>query len=98
MYIWSLSQENSPEERSGNSLQFSCLGNYKAREDWRATAHGVPKELGTTEKLNSNKRISFGCLEAYICVLFYHFLLDIKFKVKKYPVLLEVNRFIVIRR
>ena len=89
MYIWSLGQENSPEERSGNPLQFSCLGNYKAREDWRATAHGVTKELGTTEQLNSNKHISFGCLEAYICVPFYHFLLSIKFKVKKKSSIIE---------
>ena len=31
----------SPEEESGNSLQYSCLENTIDRGAWRATAHGV---------------------------------------------------------
>ena len=35
----------SPGEGHGNSLQYSCLGNSKDRGAWRATVHGVAKEL-----------------------------------------------------
>ena len=38
----------SPGEGHGNSLQYSCLGNSKDRGAWRATVHGVAKELDTT--------------------------------------------------
>ena len=31
----------SPGERSGNSLQYSCMENPKNRGTWRATVHGV---------------------------------------------------------
>ena len=30
-------------EGSGNSLQYSCLGNSMDREAWGATVHGVAK-------------------------------------------------------
>ena len=33
----------SPGERSGNPLQYSCLGNPKDREAWWAIVHGVAK-------------------------------------------------------
>ena len=33
----------SPEERNGNPLQYSCLGNPLDRGAWRATIHGVAK-------------------------------------------------------
>ena len=32
-----------PEERNGNSLQYSCLENPINRGAWRATVHGVAK-------------------------------------------------------
>ena len=32
-----------PGEGNGNSLQYSCLGNPKDREAWKATVHGVSK-------------------------------------------------------
>ena len=35
----------SPGERSGNPLQYSCLGNPMDRGAWRATNHGIPKSL-----------------------------------------------------
>ena len=38
----------SPEEGNGNPLQYSCLGNPMDRGAWRATVHGVAKELDTT--------------------------------------------------
>ena len=37
------------EEGNGNPLQYSCLENSIDREAWRATVHGVAKELDTTE-------------------------------------------------
>ena len=42
----------SPGEGNGNPLQYSCLGKPMDRGDWWATAHGVTKELDTTEQLN----------------------------------------------
>ena len=33
----------SPEEGSGNPLQYSCLGNPMDRGAWRARVHGVTK-------------------------------------------------------
>ena len=36
-------------EGNGNPLQYSCLENSIDREAWRATVHGVAKELDTTE-------------------------------------------------
>ena len=39
--------ERSPGEEKGNTLQYSCLGNPTDRGAWRATAHGVAKELDT---------------------------------------------------
>ena len=32
-------------EGNGNPLQDSCLGNFMDRGAWRATVHGVAKEL-----------------------------------------------------
>ena len=37
-----------PGEGKGNSFQYSCLGNPMDKEDWRATVHGIKKELVTT--------------------------------------------------
>ena len=36
---------------NSNLLQYSCLENSMDREAWRATVHGVTKELDTTERL-----------------------------------------------
>ena len=36
----------SPGEGNGNPLQYSCLENPMDRGAWRATVHGVAKELG----------------------------------------------------
>ena len=38
----------SPGEGNGYPLQHSCLGNSMDRGAWRATVHGVMKELDTT--------------------------------------------------
>ena len=35
----------SPGGGHGNSLQYSCLENPMDRADWRATVHGVTKNL-----------------------------------------------------
>ena len=39
----------SPGAGRGSPPQYSCLGNPMDRGAWRATAHGVIKELDTTE-------------------------------------------------
>ena len=39
----------SPEDRNGNSLQYSFLGNPMDRGAWQATVHGVTKESNMTE-------------------------------------------------
>ena len=40
----------SPGEGNGYPLQHSCLGNSMDRGAWRATVHGVMKELDMTEQ------------------------------------------------
>ena len=37
-----------PGEGNANPPQYSCLGNPINRADWRATVHGVAKELDTS--------------------------------------------------
>ena len=44
-----------PGEGNGNPLQYSCLGNLMDRGAWRATVHGVAKELDMTWQLNNNQ-------------------------------------------
>ena len=44
----------SPGEGNGNPLLYSCLGNPIYRGAWRATVHGVAKELDMTWRWNSN--------------------------------------------
>jgi len=41
----------SPGRGHGNPPQYSCLENTTNRGAWRATVHGVNKELDTTERL-----------------------------------------------
>ena len=41
--------ERSPGIGNGNPLQYSCLGYPMDRGAWRATVHGVAKELDTTK-------------------------------------------------
>ena len=43
-----------PGVANGNPLQYSCLGNPMDRGAWRATVHGVAKELDTTEQLSAH--------------------------------------------
>ena len=39
--VQSLDLEDPLEEKNGNLLQYSCLGDPMDRGDWRATVHGV---------------------------------------------------------
>ena len=48
-----------PGESNGNPLQYSCLGNPMNRGAWRATVHGVTKELDMTWRLNNNQWLGF---------------------------------------
>ena len=43
-----LGLESFPGKGNGNPVQYSRLGNPKDRGAWRATVHGVTKELNTT--------------------------------------------------
>ena len=43
-------------EGNGTPLQYSCLGSAMDRETWRATVHGVTKELDRTEQINNNNK------------------------------------------
>ena len=50
--------ERSPGEGNGNPLHYSCLGNYMDRGAWRATVHGVTKELAMTQQ--QNDKVTWG--------------------------------------
>ena len=50
-----------PGEGNGNPLQCSSLENPMDRGAWWATVHGVMKELGMPERLNSNKPTLMDC-------------------------------------
>ena len=45
----------SPGEGLGNPLQYSCLEHPMGRGAWKATVHGVAKELGTTDQLKQQQ-------------------------------------------
>ena len=47
----------SPEEENGNALPYSCLGNPMDRGAWRATAHGIAKQLDMTQQLNNSTKV-----------------------------------------
>ena len=49
----------SPGERNGNPLQYCCLGNPMERGTWKATVHGVAKELGHNLYIVASSKISF---------------------------------------
>ena len=42
-WVQSLGQEDSPGERNGYPLQYSCLENSMDRGAWWVTVHGVAK-------------------------------------------------------
>ena len=46
--------ERSPGGEHNNPLQYSRLENPMDRGNWKATIHGVAKELDTTGRLNNN--------------------------------------------
>ena len=50
----------SPGEGNGSPLQYSCLVNPMERGTWKATVHGVTKELGTAEQLSTSTVNSVG--------------------------------------
>ena len=45
----------SPEEGSGNLLQYTCLGNPMDRGAWWATVREIAKELDTTKRQQYSK-------------------------------------------
>ena len=52
--------ERSPGGGHGNPLQYSCLENPMNRGAWRATVHGVAKELDITEQVITGGRFIQG--------------------------------------
>ena len=42
-------------EGNDSPLQYSCLENFMYRGAWKATVHGGPKELDTTESLTHHQ-------------------------------------------
>ena len=51
--VQSLGREDSPEERNGNPLQYSCLENSMDRGAWQAAVHGgrkVRHDLATKQQ------------------------------------------------
>ena len=44
----------SPEERNGNPLQYSCLGNPMDRGAWQAIVHRVAREPDKTYRQNKD--------------------------------------------
>ena len=50
-----LGSRSFPGERSGNPLQYFCLGNPMGRGVWQAVVHGLTKELDMALHLNNNK-------------------------------------------
>ena len=56
-WVLSLGWEESPGERHGHPLQYSCLESPVDREAWRAMVHGVTK---------SRIRLSEDCMTNYV--------------------------------
>ena len=66
----------SPEDGSGNPLQYSCLGNSTDRGAWWAAVHGDARESDTTEQLNNKTGISHllrNCQFIYFEIFLYFF-------------------------
>ena len=68
MWVWSLGRRKSPGEGNGNPLQYSCLENPTDRGAWRATVHGVAKEMGNGWTRLSEKQQQSCSLEVYTCL------------------------------
>ena len=57
---WIRGLGRSPGEGNNNPLQYSCLENPMNRGAWRATVHGVAKELDITEQVITGGRFIQG--------------------------------------
>ena len=57
--------ERSPGGGHGNPLQCSCLESPMDRGAWRATVHGVAKELDVTEQVITGGRFIWGMQAVY---------------------------------
>ena len=59
---------SSPEEGSGNPLQYSCLGNLLDRGVWQATVHGVAKSQTQLSDYTTTTNIYIGTVKKFIHV------------------------------
>ena len=55
--------ESSTGGRNGNSLQYSCLGNFMGRGAWWALAHGVTIDMTEHELENTHTHTITLCME-----------------------------------
>ena len=62
-----------PREGNGNPLWYSCLEDPMDRGTWRATVHGVTKELDLTEHIGSQVSSSKNTICKYIYISIYIF-------------------------
>ena len=53
------------KEMATRNCQYSCLENPMDREAWRATVHGIAKELNMTEQLNTSSSMSSGPVQVW---------------------------------
>ena len=63
------SSGRSPREGNGNLLQYSCLGNPRDREAWRATVHGVPKSRTWLSDIRFHFHFFTGIIKTWYCVI-----------------------------
>ena len=63
-----------PGGGNGNPLQYSCLRRPTDRGAWRATVHGLAKELDMNSKLNDNTCATRNRVRGIECTSFFPFL------------------------
>ena len=58
MQVQSLGWEDALEKEMASHSSITCMENYMDGGVWRATVHGVAKELDTTEHAHTQSKLS----------------------------------------
>ena len=66
-WVWSLGEEDSPGEGSGNPVQYSCLGNPMGRGAWWATVHGVTKSWTQLSNWTTKNKLEVTQKSVLVC-------------------------------